>query len=450
MSPDEQECRSSLFKETSASSAAAGGRVPDAGPLAPPRLRRADRSQVLLRPCSLEQLLAEDHDARVVWAVVQRWDLSRFLDPLQARGESPGRAATDPRILISLWLYAYTQGVGGGRELDRLCQEHDAYRWLCGGVGMNYHTLNDFRVEHEKALDHLLTQMITALLSQGLVKVRRISQDGTRIRAGAGRGSFKTRDKLGECLKEAKAHVEALKRQADDPKLAAKRKKAAERAARQRLERIEKALQEVTKVEQAKAAQKNKPSKHQPAKASTTDPEARQMRMPGGGTAPGYNVQFATAIEGRAIIGVDVTNAGSDVHESQPMRRQVEERTDQKVREQLIDGGYIGLESIDAAAEQDVIIYAPVPNSRKQGQDPHEPRKTDTPAVGEWRQRMGTPQARTIYKQRAATSETANAECKAYRGLGQALVRGLNKVRCVALWSALAYNLMHFGRHLLA
>ena len=439
-----------MFKEDSAPSPMAGGQAPDAGPLPPPRLRLANRAQMLLRPCSLEETLPVDHDARVVWAVVERWDLSRFLDAVQARGETPGRAAADPKILISLWLYSYTQGVGGGRELDRLCNEHDAYRWLCGGVSMNYHTLNDFRVEHEEALDDLLTQMIAALLSQGLVKVQRMSQDGTRIRAGAGRGSFKTREKLDECLKQAKAHVEALKRQADDPKLAAKRKKAAERAARQRLERVEKAIREVAKVEQAKAAQKNKPSKHQPAKASTTDPEARQMRMPGGGTAPGYNVQFATATEGRAIVGVDVTNAGSDVRESRPMREQVEERTGQKVQEQLLDGGYVGLESIDAAAEQGVMVYAPVPKPKKEGQDPHEPRKTDTPAVGEWRQRMGTPEAKTIYKERAATSETANAECKAYRGLGQVLVRGLNKVQCVALWSALAYNLVHFGRQLIA
>src|SRR2546421_2295738 len=325
MSQDVQGCRPSLFKEDSAPSPASGGQGPHAGPLPPPRLRRANRSQLLLRPCSLEQVLADDHDARVVWSVVERWDLSRFLDSLRARGEAPGRAATDPKILISLWLYAYTQGVGGGRELDRLCEAHDAYRWLCGGVSVNYHTLNDFRVDNEKALDDLLTQMIAALLSQGLVKVQRISQDGTRIRAGAGRGSFKTREKLDECLKEAKAHVTALKRQAGDPKLPARRPKAAGPAARPRLARVEKAIQEVAKVQAAKAAQKEKPSKRQPAKASTTDPEARQMRMPGGGTAPGYNVQVATATEGRAIVGVDVTNAGSDVHESQPMREQVEQ-----------------------------------------------------------------------------------------------------------------------------
>jgi hypothetical protein len=234
----------------------------------------------------------------------------------------------------------------------------------------------------------------------------------------------------------------------------ARRKKAAERAARQRAERIQKAMDELKKVESArqaratKAAQKDKPSTQNMAKASTTDPEARQMRMPDGGTRPGYNVQLAVATEGRAIVGVDVTNAGSDVHESQPMRQQVERRTGQKVTEQLFDGGYIGLAAIDEAAEAGVTVYAPVPQPNKQGVDPHQPKRTDSDAVAEWRVRMATPDAKAIYKQRASTVETANGECKSYRGLTQALVRGLNKVRCLALWSALAYNLMHFAPHL--
>jgi transposase len=432
-------------------------------PPAPPRLRTADRAQVLLRPCSLEELLEADHPARTVWAMVERWDLSAFLAGVLARGESPGRASTDPKILVAVWLFAYTQNVGGGRELDRLCESHDAYRWLTGGVSLNYHTLNDFRVQHEKALDDLLTQMIGALTYKGLVSVKTISQDGTRQRAGAGRSSFKTRDTLQKHLDEAKTHVEEMKHQADDPAASAQKKAAVERAARERVERIEQAIQEVAKVEEAKAAQKEKPTKHQPAKASETDPEARQMRMPGGGTAPGYNIQFGIAVPegegsgkgegnapGRAIVGVDVTNAGSDVHESQGMRKQVEERTGRKIEKHLIDGGYVGLDEIAAAAQEGVSVYAPVPKPRKEGVDPHAPKKTDSPAVREWRQRMGTPEAKELYKQRCSTCETANAECKTYRGLRPFLVRGLKKVRCIALWSALAYNLIHFARHLVA
>ena len=200
----------------------AGPVAPAAGAAAPlppaePRLRRADRLQVLLRPCSLEELLPAEHPARVVWAVVSRWDLGRFLAGIKARGEVPGRAATDPLILICLWLYAYTQNTGGGRELARLCEIHPAYLWILGSVTVNYHTLNDFRVGHGQALDDLLTQMLAALTSQDLVTIERVSFDGTRTRAGAGRSSFKTRPTLERHLHDARAHVEAMKQQAQDP-----------------------------------------------------------------------------------------------------------------------------------------------------------------------------------------------------------------------------------------
>jgi transposase len=424
--------------------------APAALPVAEPRLRRADRQQMSLRPCSLDETLAPDHLARIVWGLVCRWDLQLFLAAIAARGEAPGRAATDPRILICLWLYAHTQGLGNGRELDRLCGCHDAYRWICGGVSLNYHTINDFRVDHQKALDDLLTQMLAALLSAGLIEIDRISNDGTRQRTGAGRNSFKTAQKMTEHLQEARAHVEALKQQAEDPAMSPRRQKAIERAARERVERLEAAMEQVKLIEQAKAQQKEKPSKHQPAKASETDPQARLMRMSDGGTAPGYNIQLAVATEGRAIVGVEVTNAGSDVQQSQPMREQVENRTGQKVLEQLNDGGYVGLESIEQSAAAGTTVYAPVPTPRNQNIDRHQPKKTDSPAVGQWRQRMGTDEAKAIYKQRASTVETANAECKTYRGLDQFLVRGIDKVKCVALWVALAYNIIHFGSRLLS
>jgi transposase len=416
----------------------------------PPRLRKPDRSQVLLRPCSLEELIDEEHPARVVWDVVGRWDLGRFLAQVKARGAAPGRAATDPRLPIALWLYAYTRGVSNGRELARLCEEHDAYRWLCGGVSLNYHTLNDFRVAHHAALDDLLTQMIAALLESGLVSVERISGDGTRVRAGAGGGSFKTAETLAGHLAAARAHVRAMGQQAADPTISARRQKAMGRAARERVERLEKAIEQVKAVQEAKDRQKNKPSKHKPAKASTTDPDARQMHMPDGGSRPAYNVQFAVATEGRAIVGVDVTNAGSDVRESQPMREQVERRTGEKVKEHLVDGGYIGLDAVDQSAAAGTTLYAPVPEPRKKDVDRHQPRKADSESVARWRRRMAGPEAKAIYKERASTVETVNGECKTRRGLASFAVRGLAKVKCVALWAALAYNVAHFGNQLVS
>jgi len=438
---------SPLFPDLEGDEATAERPPLDLGPAPPPRLRRPDRAQMLMRPCSLDELLADDHDARLVWRLVETWDLSRFLDAIRARGEAPGRAATDPKLLVALWLYAATQGVAGEREPGRLCQTSDPYRWLCGTVPVNYHMLNDFRVDHEAALEGLLTQMLAVLIHGGLVTVGRIAQDGTRVRAGAGANSFKRRDTIERSLQQAQAHLEIIKRQAERAEDATQRRRAAEvRAAERKRDRMNQALEELAKVEQAKAQQKKKPTKSNPARASTTDPESRFMRMPDGGNRPAYNVQLAVDTDSRAIVGVDVTNAGSDAGLAEPMREQVAERTDGAVTEQLVDGGYVTLEDLDrAAAEPAVTLYMPVPKPRKKGADPHQVKKTDSDAVARWRLRMGTPQAKEIYKGRASTIETVNAELKTERGLKPFRVRGLSKVRCVSLWCALAYNVMHFG-----
>jgi len=418
-----------------------------AGVAGSPRLRRADRDQILLEPCEFDRLITDDHEVRTIWAVVERMDLSAFYDEIQARGSEPGRSATDPKILLALWLYATQKGVGSGRELERLCRDHAAYRWLRGGVELNYHTLNDFRVAHVAKLDDLFTDVLTCLARQGVVTVERITQDGTRVRASAGSSSFRRRETLEKLREQMRAHVEAVRKQLDDPAAdASQQRRAAQvRAAGERQERVEEALKELAKLEEAKARQKAKPSKNSPPRASTTDPQARVMKMPDGGYSPAYNVQIAADVDSRAILGVEVTNAGSDVHESEPMRRQVEERTGQKVNKHLMDGGYVGLESIERAARDQVAVYAPVPEAKKAGQDPHAPRAGDGPGVAAWRRRMATDEAKTIYRQRCSTSETINGDLKAWRGLRQVRVRGLAKVRCIALWCALTYNLLHFA-----
>jgi len=395
-------------------------------------------------------LVPQDHPVRAIWALVQRWDLTLFLQRIRARGERPGRKATDPQLLIALWLYATIEGVGCGRQLARLCIESDPYKWLCGGVSLNYHTLNDFRVDHEEALDNLLTQMIAVLTQAQIVSVERIAQDGTRIRASAGTNSFGEKETLEKHLEAARAHLEAIKQSAADPTLSAPQQAARQRGARERQERLEQALVELEKVAQAKAQQKDKPTKDHPARASSTDPEARMMRMPDGGTRPAYNLELATDCSSRAIVGVEMTNAGSDAGQDAPMRDQVEERADEAVAEQLIDGGFVSLDAIDRAAVEEVTIDAPVPKPRKAGVDRHTPKPTDSAAVAEWRQRMGTAAAKQMYKQRSSTIETINGELKTERGLGRLLVRGLRKVQCLALWSALAYNVVHFAPILLS
>lgn len=416
-----------------------------------PRLRRPDRQQAVLQPCVLDELLPADHPARTIWSVVERLDLSRFEAAIIARGSDPGRAATDPRLLVALWLYAYTRGVGSGRELDRLCNCQDAYRWLCGGVSLSYHTLNDFRVDHAEALDELFTQVVMRLVQKDLVDVQRISQDGTRVRASAGGGSFRRHVTLGQLQVQARAHLEALEKQTD-PQWSPRQAAAQQRAARERVQHIEEALDQVPELEASKRRYGNRKrdarSKAKPVRSSTTDPTARKMKMADGGYRPAYNVQLVGTPAGRAIVAVAVTNQGSDQQQSVALRQQVEQRAGRKVREHLLDGGFVHRQSIETAGEQAVAIYAPVQET--EGIDPALRKPGDGPHVAAWRKRMASPEAKAIYKERAATSETINADLKTWRGLDRLNVRGITKVTCIALWAALAYNLMHFGQALIS
>ena len=413
-----------------------------------PRLRRPERSQAVFEPVCIDERLPADHAARTIWRVVEQLDLSAFYGPIAARGSDPGRAATDPKLLVALWLYAAVDGVGNGRKLDRLCREHDAYKWLCGGVSLNYHTLNDFRVSHQQALDELFTQVLTVLTERGVVKVERISQDGKRVRAGAGSSSFHREKTLRRRLAEVRKYIEELKRQPDEaPGESARQRAAQERAARQQQERLEQALALLPELQKSRNNPKtNKKDRVKPVRVSRTDPEARKMKMPCGGIRPAYNLQLAADPTSGAIAGVDVVNSPADSQQSGPLRAQVERRTGRKVKEHLMDEGYVAMDQIDAAERADVKVYAPLPKG-KHGQ-PVTCSRWDTPGTRAWRARMQTQEAKQVYKQRAPSSERPNAEFQERLGLRSFAVRGLARVRCVALWTALAYNVVHFAEHL--
>lgn len=412
----------------------------EAEPVGRPRLRRAERHQVVMQAASLDSLLPEDHRARLVWEYVRGLDLSRLYEQVRAVEGRAGRDAIDPRIPMALWLYATLDGVGSARQLARLCEDHVAYRWICGGVSVNYHTLSDFRTAHPAVLDDLLTQSAATLIHEGLVTLHRVAQDGMRVRAGAGASSFRRRASLEECQSQAREQVESLRRELqEDPAASNRRRQAArERAARERSERVAKALGELAEIES-----KKKGEKKEKARASTTDPEARVMKMADGGFRPAHNVQFATDTASQVITGVEVVNAGSDEGQMPPMVRQHRQRYGKVPEETLIDGGFAQLEDIEKVSSPAVgtTVYAPVQKPRKPGRDPHQPLPGDSATIAQWRQRMGTPEARQIYKERAATAECVNAISR-NRGLRQFLVRGLRKVRAVALWFAIAHNLM--------
>jgi len=421
------------------------------------RLRVPDRTQVVMKIEAPDELIAAEHPARVVWQVVASMDLSAFHLPIKARAGVCGRDATDPRLLVSLWLYATIRGVGSARELARLCLESRPYQWLCGGVTVNHHLLSDFRVEDAEALDGLFTRSIASLVDKGLVTVKRISQDGTRTRACAGASSFRRNERLNELLEQARQQVAEVKALLEDPArsagLSAKKKAARRRAARERQARVEQAIAALPELEKKqeklakKVAQKDKAKKLKEPRASTTDAEATVMKMANGGFNPALNIQFAVDTASRAVVGVDVVNQGTDHHLSEPMRQQVQQRTGRKVQEQLVDGGYLVKEEVERAAAEGVTLYVPPkpPRNKEQRDDAYQPMPGESQMLTDWRARMGSEQGQAIYRQRAATSETVNADVKAHRGLDRLRVRGLTKAKCVALWLALAYNLMHFA-----
>lgn len=408
-------------------------------PKSKPRLACANRAQLLLRSMDLDATIPPDDEARTIWRFVEQLDISRFLEPIEAREGEPGRPATDPKILLTLWLYAITQGIGSARELARLCESHDAYRWICGGVSVNHHSLSDFRVGHGAALDDLFTQVLAAMMGQGLVTVSRVAQDGTRVRASAGAASFRREPRLKEFLAAAKEQVEHVKSIAEDPSVTAREVAARQRAAREREERIKKALEEMPKVREAKQTEEKK----REARASTTDPEARVMKMGDGGFRPAYNMQFAATTEEKVIVGVGVTNVGNDKAEMSPMLDQIQRRTGMRPKEHLVDGGYVKLDAIEKAATSGTTVYMPEP--LKKGEIPtHAARPGDEPGVAAWRERMGTEEAKKIYRERAATAELVNADLKEHRGL-KLRVRGLTKILTIGVWMALTYNLLRWA-----
>ena len=407
---------------------------------APVRYETAHRDQIELQPCDLEALLPPGHAARLVWRFVEGLDLSAFYATIRAREGRAGRPAIDPKILIALWLYATMDGVGSAREVDRLCVSHEAYRWIRGGVSVNYHTLSDFRVGQQAALDALLTQSIAALLHRGMVTLARVAHDGTRVRGSAGVGSFRRGETLAECLRQARKQVERTAHQTEAP-VNARAEAAQRQAAADRLARVEEALAQLPAVQAIKDRQPKKKRRTE-ARVSTTDPDARVMKMADGGYRPAYNVHFATDVDSRVIVGVRTINSGTDQGQLGPMLDAIAHRLGQLPQAQLLDGGFVTKAEITAATHRQVTVYAPPMQRAPATRAPDEPVPGDSPAVAAWRARMATDEGKAIYKARAATAEWVNADARTHRTLDRVLVRGLVKVHTWALWVALAHNMM--------
>ena len=415
------------------------------------RLERADRSQIRLEAVDLEALVAVEHRVRSVWAFVAGLDLRALHEAVKSREGTAGRPAIDPAILVCLWLYATLENVGSARELARLTRAHVVYRWICGGVEVSYHTLSDFRVEQAAFLDDLLTRSVTALMEAGVTSLEEIAQDGLRTRASAGGGSFRRRATLEQKLAAARERVERLKGEAQsDPAASAKRRAAAQaRAAQDAERRAQAALEALKELEKRKAARKKSGKdgdKQAPPRASTSDPEARVMKMADGGFRPAYNLQIAMDPQSGAVVGVQVSNEGSDKGLVMPMVEQIKQRFARLPRRWLADTGFASnqtAEQLARASPDGVEAYMPIPTGF--GGKPAVAPPAKMPAARAWHERMAREDAKAVYRRRSLV-EWVNAGMR-NRGLVRLTVRGMARAKAVLLWQALAHNMLCLMRN---
>jgi transposase len=401
------------------------------------------RDQVELRAVDLEALLAADHPARVIWAYVQELDLSALAQAVRARTHGPGQSPASPRLLMALWLYATSQGVGSARALARLCESHDAYRWLCGGVSVNYHGLSDFRTAHAELLDRLLAENVASLSVAGVINLDEVVQDGVRVRASAGSSSYRREKKLYKELRKAERLIERLKQERDDDPDASNRRirGAQERGARERESRVNAALRQLAelKAQRERRANRKKGTKPSEPRASTTDPQARVMKMADGGFRPAYNCQIATVAQGQIVIAVEPQMVGSDRGLLRPMIERLTRLYGRVPKRHLVDGGFNKNADTEWAFAAGVKVYGP-PGNSKHKTDPYAARAKDGPGVAAWRRRMKSPHGKGIYKRRAP-GECINARFRNW-GLKQFTVRGIEKINAVLHWFALANNIL--------
>jgi transposase len=485
---------------------------PDAGAEkrhgAKPRFKAINRRQLFFHTVDIEALIGEDHAARAIWSVVEKLDLSGFSEKARSVEGSAGRAAMDPRLLTSLWFYAYSEGVGSAREISRLCKYHPAYQWLTGFEKISGHTLSSFRVGHKTALEKLFVEVVGVLSAEGFVKLHRVMQDGTKVRACAAPDSFRRRPTLEEHLEQAQAQCEALAQtgESEDSEESLVQVCARERAAAERMERLQAA---VALIQQLEAGS------HDEVRVSSSDPDARIMKQPEGGAAPSYNVQTTTAAVGKAIVSLEVTQAGNDFQQLTPALDRMERTLECKPEQAVVDGGYVSQQNILETATRGVEMIGPVMSPQVKAAQCYEragvkeafyadrfvfdlaenclycpkgvrlshqgktrgdvavifkyqARRQDCAAcackadccpktnktgrsvqrneyyreINEFQQRMALPEMQQIYRQRSEVAETPHLWMKVKFGLRRFHVRGLLKVGQEALWAALTYNIV--------
>ena len=418
-----------------------------------PRVLRPDREQLYWDQVDLESQIEPDHLARVVWSFVEGLDLSELYAAIRARDDVAGRPTSDPKVLLALWLYATAEGIGSGRALARLCQSHAAYRWLCGGVPVNYHGLSDFRVAHAALLDRVLSESVASLAAAGLIGLEEVAVDGTKVAANASKRSYRGAEGLAELEAVARVRVERLRAELGaDPAASERRRRAAgERTAREVAARADVARRKLVKLQEEKKRREKTHPKEETEKAdsqvSITDPDARIMMMANGGFRPAYNVLVSATTGTQVILGIAVSERRNEAGIAQPMVQNLIDRYGRAPSRLLIDTKPATQADILALAEHPagrITVYTPPPpdkatataeSIRKRAWH----RRREPTVLQEWRARMASPDGRRIYDRRRQI-ETINAQLKNH-GLSRFVLRGLQKVRCEALLHAIAHNL---------
>jgi len=475
-----------------------------------PLIRPINRQQMSWRAVDVERLIGEDHRARAIWGLVGRLDLKRFYDGIESNAEEGGRPAFDPQLLISLWVYAYSEGIGSAREVARRCEYDPAFQWLTGLEEVNYHTLASFRVDRQQELDELFTQLLGVLSAEGLITLEQVMQDGTKIKALASTRSYHREGTIREHLERARQRVAEM----GDPRneeIGPKAKQARVRARQEQQKRLENALDELEKLRERKPTQKAKSE----ARVSTGDPQARVMKHSEGGLALSYNAQISADAAQGLIVDVAVTQEANDSAELLPAVDRVETRLKKKLRQMVADGGYTTRDNIEEMAGREtdflgslrwenvpsgatipnrlppsVFVYQPERNRylcpegkvlHPQGRHKKGPgllyhryvakaadcqrcsrkpvccpeneqrgrsvaRAEESPPVVAFRKKMASEEAQAQYRRRGRVVEFCHAWIKSKLGLRQFHVRGLAKVQMEMLWACLTYNLQQWIR----
>ena len=421
------------------------------------RIRQAERGQTGFELVDLESLVVEDHPVRAVWSFVEGLDLQVFYDRIKARGEMPGRPATDPRIVVALWLYATADGIGSARALARLCEYHTIYRWICGGVGVNHTMLSEFRLDSGEFLDRLLTSSLAALMKEGLIRLEEVITDGTKVRAAASRSSMRRRQTLVELEEKARTRVAELKRELEADSAAGERRLSKRRlsAAEDRARRVAAALAKhpATPPKQEDPSDGDEPpsaigtsgKKPKEERVSTTDPDAPLMKMADGAVRPAYNVQVSSACG--FVVAIEPVQRRNDRGLAPSMVAQVERRCGMLPERLLADTGAMTAADIVTMAQThpSMQVFSPPP-ARKETSKPQSKvryernRAAEPQCLKEWRDRMDSEEGQTVYKRRSNT-EHVHARLK-NRGFGRMVLRGIAKVRIACLLHAITHNLM--------